>query len=450
MRTPGARAPRKIPVSRAGQTAWPTALDSGMARWLALLLLLAACEFRPADDARRGEPGGSALPAADGGALLDALRDEYAPARTLGYGRARDVLFAHEVATDGALTCLYTGWTVTLPPGADESSAAAARGINTEHVWPQSKGARAEPLRSDMHHLFPTREGVNSSRSSLPFGEVPDARTDAWYRLDASQSRTPTADPDGWSERGQGRFEPREAVKGDVARAVFYVVTVYGDRVDMGFFDRQRETLLAWNAADPPDAAERARSAFIAEQQGSENPYVRDPGLADRVFGGGTPTAPPPPATGTPAAGAPDAGPLWISEIHYDNAGDDADEGVEVAGPDGASLDGWTVVLYNGNGGRSYGTVALSGTLAGGALWLPAPGLQNGSPDGVALVAPDGAVASLLSWEGVFTAADGAARGRSSTDIGAEERSDSAPGRSLSRPAPDARWHVGPATPGRR
>ena len=426
-------------------------------RWLPLLLLLAACELRPADGTADGEPGsvprdvgpGTVASGRSGSELIDALRADYAPDRTLGYGRARDVLFDYLMTADGALAAIYTGWTVTLPPGQDESRAAGDRGINTEHVWPQSKGARAEPLRSDMHHLFPARESVNSSRSSLPFGEVPDARADAWHRLDETQSRTPSVDLDGWSERGQGRFEPREAVKGDVARAVFYVVTVYGDRIDMGFFDRQRETLLAWNASDPPDAAECARSAFIATQQGAENPYVLDPTLADRAFGRGVPiaaTAPPTP----PVTAAETDAPLWISEIHYDNAGEDMGEGIEIAGPDGTPLDGWAVVLYNGNGGRSYGTVSLSGTLAGGALWLPIEGLQNGSPDGLALVAPDGAVAALLSYEGVFTAADGAARGRTSTDIGAEQRSDSAPGRSLSRPAPDARWHVGPATPGQR
>ena len=422
-----------------------------MTKWTWILLLLAACELRPADGdapagaasgSHAGIAGGTIEPGLAGGALIDALRADYAPDRTLGYSRARDVLFAYEIDADGGLTCLYTGWTVSLPPGADESSAAADLGVNTEHVWPQSYGARAEPLKSDMHHLFAARQRVNSSRGNLPFGDVDDARADAWYRLDADQSRVPTADLAAWSERGQGRFEPREAVKGDVARAALYVVTLYGDRVDVGFFDRQRETLLAWNDADPPDDAERARSAFIAGQQGSENPFVLDATLARRAFGAGVPVTAPPTT-------APHAAGLWVSEIHYDNAGDDTGEGIEIAGPDGAVLDGWTVVLYNGNGGSPYRTVALSGALAGRASWLALDGLQNGSPDGVALVAPDGGVAAFLSYEGVFTAADGPAVGLTSTDIGAEESSDAPVGRSLSRPAPAAAWHVGPATPGR-
>ena len=449
MTPPTARAHREIPAAAGARL--------GAMRWLSLLLVLAACEL-PAergDAPRAREVGpGTVHPGATGGALLDALRADYMPSRTLGYGRARDVLFDYLVTADGVLTAVYTGWTVTLPPGQDESSAAAAQGVNTEHVWPQSKGARAEPLRSDMHHLFPARERVNSSRSSLPLGEVPDARADAWHRLDETQSQTPTVDLDGWSERGQGRFEPREAVKGDVARAVFYVVALYGDRIDMGFFDRQRATLLDWNTADPPDSAERARSAFIATQQGTENPFVLDATLADRAFSSGpwrpTPAPASPPAVSLPSSRPRTNAPLWVSEIHYDNAGEDTGEGIEISGPDGTSLDGWSVVLYNGNGGRSYGTIALSGELSGGALWLRAEGLQNGSPDGLALVAPDGAVADLLSYEGVFTATDGAAAGQTSRDIGAEQPGRTPPGRSLSRPAPDAAWRLGPATPGRR
>ena len=409
--------------------------------------LLSGCGTGPATATRpaAGEP--SVEPALAGGELIDALRAAYTPDRTLGYGPARDVLFAWDQEQDGALACVYTGWTVSV--SGDPSSSAYEQGVNTEHVWPQSKGARAEPLRSDMHHLFPAREGVNASRSSLPFGDVDDARADAWYRLDASQSRTPSAEIDAWSERGQGRFEPREAVKGDVARAVFYVAAVYGDRIDMGFFDRQRETLLAWNAADPPDGAERARSAFIASRQGTENPFVLDATLADRAFGAGVPasTGAPAPTASTP----PDAdAAIWIGEIHYDNVGDDTDEGIELRGAPGAGLDGWSVVLYNGNGGRSYGAVSLAGEVpASGALWVPVEGLQNGSPDGLALVGPDGAVVSFLSYEGVLTAADGPAAGQRSADIGVQQRSDSPVGRALAREARDAPWRPAAASPGR-
>src|ERR671918_2137840 len=53
-----------------------------------------------------------------------------------------------------------------------------------------------------------------------------------------------------------------------------------------------------------------------------------------------------------------------ISEIHYDNTGTDAGEAIEIEGPAGTDLTGWSVVLYNGNGGVPYNTTTLSGTIA--------------------------------------------------------------------------------------
>src|SRR5215813_3238877 len=52
-----------------------------------------------------------------------------------------------------------------------------------------------------------------------------------------------------------------------------------------------------------------------------------------------------------------------FSEIHYDNTGTDAGEAIEISGPAGMDVTGWTVVLYNGNGGASYNTQTLSGTI---------------------------------------------------------------------------------------
>src|SRR5688500_1703162 len=54
---------------------------------------------------------------------------------------------------------------------------------------------------------------------------------------------------------------------------------------------------------------------------------------------------------------------VFINEIHYDNTGTDAGEAIEVAGPAGTNLTGWSIVLYNGAGGASYDTKALSGII---------------------------------------------------------------------------------------
>ncbi len=144
----------------------------------------------------------------------------------------------------------------------------------------------------------------------------------------------------------------------------------------------------------------------------------------------------------TPASAAP--GDVSISEIHYDNAGADTGEAIEVAGPPGTSVAGLTLVLYNGNGGTTYAPLTtLAGTLpASGFLAVNVPGLQNGSPDGVALVEADGTtVAEFLSYEGQITATNGPASGMTSTDIGVAELGNEPAGLSLQKV--DGAW-IGP------
>lgn len=129
---------------------------------------------------------------------------------------------------------------------------------------------------------------------------------------------------------------------------------------------------------------------------------------------------------------------VFINEIHYDNTGTDTGEAVEIAGPAGTDLSGWTLVLYNGSNGTSYNTINLSTVLTnqqGGygtyVVNLPTNGLQNGSPDGLALVRPGNIVDQFLSYEGSFTATDGPAVGIMSTDIGVAESGSEPAGESL-------------------
>ncbi len=136
-----------------------------------------------------------------------------------------------------------------------------------------------------------------------------------------------------------------------------------------------------------------------------------------------------------------------LTELHYDNDGTDTGEAVEVAGPAGTDLSDWSVVLYNGNGGGTYGTIDLSGSVddegaGSGAVAFDAPGLQNGSPDGLALVRPDGSVVEFLSYEGTFTAVGGPAAGKTSIDLGVSESSGTPVGQSLQKL--DGTW-TGPA-----
>jgi hypothetical protein len=127
---------------------------------------------------------------------------------------------------------------------------------------------------------------------------------------------------------------------------------------------------------------------------------------------------------------------VWINELHYDNDSVDTGEGIEVGGTAGADLSGWTIVLYNGSTGASYATIALGGLIpdqqAGlGTAFFAQPGIQNGAPDGLALVAPTGVVVQFLSYEGTFTASNGPAQGLTSVDLGVAELSTTPAGQSL-------------------
>jgi hypothetical protein len=123
------------------------------------------------------------------------------------------------------------------------------------------------------------------------------------------------------------------------------------------------------------------------------------------------PPAPPPPAPPPPAPPPPPPPPggakLVVNEVDYDQVGTDGGGFVEIAntGSAAATLDGLAIVLVNGDG-TEYDRISLSGSLAaGGHVGLDAD-LQNGAPDGIALVdTGTGDLLDALSYEGPITAA---------------------------------------------
>jgi len=128
---------------------------------------------------------------------------------------------------------------------------------------------------------------------------------------------------------------------------------------------------------------------------------------------------------------------VFINEIHYDNASSDVNEGFEIAGPAGTDLSTYTVTKYNGSNNSVYGDISLSGVIPDhsggyGVIWfgLPANGLQNGSPDGLALD-NNGTLIQFLTYEGSIVASDGPAVGVTSVDIGVRETSSTPEGESL-------------------
>lgn len=128
---------------------------------------------------------------------------------------------------------------------------------------------------------------------------------------------------------------------------------------------------------------------------------------------------------------------VFINEIHYDNTGADADEGVEIAGPAGTDLSDYSLIFYNGADGLAYLTVPLSGLLPNesngfGTIWFPIAGIQNGLLDGIALYNNVTlTIVQFLSYGGTFTAGDGVAQTITSEDIGVSETGSTPLGSSL-------------------
>ena len=145
--------------------------------------------------------------------------------------------------------------------------------INAEHIWPQGYFDRKLPMVADLHHLAPTFVTPNGRRGNLKFAKV----ASFVYRTSAG------------SKLGKEGFEPADAVKGNVARAVMYFIVRYHDKsIRQGmdynsFWTKNVPMLMEWNRQDPPDAAERRRNDLVEDFQGNRNPFIDNPELAERI-----------------------------------------------------------------------------------------------------------------------------------------------------------------------
>ena len=87
-------------------------------------------------------------------------------------------------------------------------------------------------------------------------------------------------------------------------------------------------------------------------------------------------------------------------------------------------LNNYKIQLYNGNNQQVYNTETLSGTCSPSNQFIvvnyPSNGIQNGSPDGIALIDADDNVIEFISYEGAITAADGFAVGVASAQTDQE------------------------------
>lgn len=183
------------------------------------------------------------------------------PYRSQSYRHARDEMYADIDNDKGEVTCVYTGRRARF----NTRQGANANSFNCEHTWPQSLFNSNSPMRSDIHHLFPTDVNANSQRGSLPFGVVQG--NPSWQ--------------EGGSKKGGGVFEPRDAYKGDCARAMLYFVLRYEDYDN--FLQSQESTLRQWHTQYPPNQSAKERNTAIADLQQNRNPFIDYPQFEERI-----------------------------------------------------------------------------------------------------------------------------------------------------------------------
>jgi hypothetical protein len=180
------------------------------------------------------------------------------------------------------VACVYGGYQVDWAYGGTGTNPVT---INCEHIVPQSFfSGGAEPMKSDLHHLLPSYPNWNSTRSNFPFDEIDDADTEKWMVDRTASTAKPSANViDNYSEftsKGGSRFEPREDIKGDIARAIFYFYTMYEGNTSVtrpisavGNID----VLFQWHINDPVDEKERERNNRVELYQKNRNPFIDYP-----------------------------------------------------------------------------------------------------------------------------------------------------------------------------
>lgn len=240
--------------------------DGGATGWVRY----APAEMLPPEPAaaEAGPPGGWGrmyrhLEGRHGPELKEGLRKLNRNLFTLGYDAARDVMFSQLDNQGGRVRCVYTG--IRFPAGKRPGKGPDGQSMNTEHTWPQGSFQKKEPMRSDLHHLFPSEYEANHERGSKPFAELED---DEGIPIGARGARST-----------EEAFEPPREHKGNVARAMFYFSVQYSLPIP-----RETEAaLLRWHQEDPVDDAERARNEGIYGYQNSRNFFVDRPELVQQV-----------------------------------------------------------------------------------------------------------------------------------------------------------------------
>lgn len=110
-------------------------------------------------------------------------------------------------------------------------------------------------MQADMYNLQPAVGELNADRSNYHFGIIQgEAR-----EYEACDFEV------------EGKLaEPKEDIRGDIARTYFYMEHTYGVRIS----DKQRKLFEVWNKHDPVSDWEKIRAKRIEKIQGNKNEFV--------------------------------------------------------------------------------------------------------------------------------------------------------------------------------
>ena len=252
-------------------------LPSSLMMLASLALLLAGCASQMADT--RPQPSGGGAHQAG---MLPAQRTGWDKLAELPWPQDGQVTYpTYEDARRIFWKKLYPQGGTELYCGvsfdADRRAAVPGQTLSVEHAFPADAIAETEPgctnrsckavrvqrAMADLQNLWPALQKVNSSRGRMRFGNLPQD----------VKARFPDFCPA--FRRGSGAdtlVEPRDAVKGDVARSLVYMHFVYRLPLEEAVSDR--DLLLDWMSLDPPDDAEVRRNSLIGTLQGATNPLL--------------------------------------------------------------------------------------------------------------------------------------------------------------------------------
>lgn len=218
----------------------------------------------------------------------------------------------------------------SIPKSQRDGSTSASLKWNREHSWPKSYGfdTSSWPAYTDVHHLFASNATYNSTRGNCYFDEVSGGNSYVVYNVSGQ-----------YNYRSGNAWEPWDGVKGDMARAMFYMDVRYnGDKSnepDLYLSETTTTTgeprmamlseLLQWHVQDPVDDRERRRNHLIyLNWQGNRNPFVDNPQFVCAVYSGGcgssTPTPTPTPTvtpTTPPSGGGLSSGQQISGSVAY-------------------------------------------------------------------------------------------------------------------------------------